>query len=109
MAIHPTAIVDPQSKIADSAEIGPYCVIGPEVEIGAGTHLKAHVFIEGPTSIGEENLFYPYSSIGVASQDLKYHGERAETQIGTSQQNPRVRDYPSGHRRRRPRDLGGQR
>jgi UDP-N-acetylglucosamine acyltransferase len=95
MAIHPTAIVDPQSKIADSAEIGPYCIIGPEVEIGAGTHLKAHVYIEGPTSIGEENLFYPYSSIGVASQDLKYHGERAETRIGHRN---KIREFVTIHR-----------
>ena len=95
MAIHPTAIVDPQSKIADSAEIGPYCIIGPEVEIGAGTHLKAHVYIEGPTSIGEENLFYPYSSIGVASQDLKYRGERAETRIGHRN---KIREFVTIHR-----------
>jgi UDP-N-acetylglucosamine acyltransferase len=95
MAIHPTAIVDPQSKIADSAEIGPYCIIGPEVEIGAGTHLKAHVYVEGPTSIGEGNLFYPYSSIGVASQDLKYHGERAETRIGHRN---KIREFVTIHR-----------
>jgi UDP-N-acetylglucosamine acyltransferase len=95
MAIHPTAIVDSQSKIADSATIGPYCIIGPEVEIGAGTELKAHVYIEGPTSIGEENLFYPYSSIGVASQDLKYHGERAETRIGHRN---KIREFVTIHR-----------
>ena len=95
MAIHPTAIVDPQSKIADSAEIGPYCIIGPEVEIGAGTHLKAHVYIEGPTSIGKENVFYPYSSIGVASQDLKYRGERAETRIGHRN---KIREFVTVHR-----------
>jgi len=95
MAIHPTAIVDPQSKIADSAEIGPYCIIGPEVEIGARTHLKAHVYIEGPTFIGDDNLFYPYSSVGVASQDLKYHGERAETRIGHRN---RIREFVTIHR-----------
>jgi len=95
MAIHPTAIVDPKSKIADSAEIGPYCVIGPEVEIGAGTHLKAHVYIEGPTTVGEDNLFYPYGSIGVASQDLKYKGERAETRIGHRN---KIREFVTIHR-----------
>lgn len=82
MSIHPTAIVDPHSKIADTAEIGPYCIVGPDVEIGHGTALKAHVYVEGPTSIGENNLFYPYSSVGVAPQDLKYKGERSQTRIG---------------------------
>lgn len=95
MAIHPTAIVDPKSKIAESAEIGPYCIIGPEVEIGAGSRLMAHVFVEGPTTIGEENLFYPYSSIGVASQDLKYKGERAETRIGHRN---KLREFVTVHR-----------
>src|SRR5215471_17036890 len=82
MAIHPTAIVDSEAQIAETAEIGPYCIIGREVSIGAGTRLMAHVYVEGPTVIGEDNLFYPYSTAGVASQDLKYKGERAETRIG---------------------------
>lgn len=82
MAIHPTAIVEPGACIAHQADIGPYCIIGPDVEVGAGTLLKAHVYIEGPTVIGEENIFYPYSSIGVAPQDLKYKGERSRTVIG---------------------------
>ncbi len=95
MAIHPTAIIDPSSKIADSAEIGPYSVIGPEVEIGPRTRLMAHVYLEGPTSIGEDNIFFPYSSIGVASQDLKYRGERAETRIGHRN---RIREFVTIHR-----------
>ena len=95
MAIHPTAIIDPKSKIADSAEIGPYCIVGPEVEIGAGTRLMAHVYLEGPTTVGEDNQFYPYASIGVASQDLKYRGERAETHIGHRN---RIREFVTIHR-----------
>ena len=95
MPIHPTAIVDPQSKIAETADIGPYCIIGAEVEIGAGTRLMAHVYIEGPTKIGEDNLFYPYSSVGVASQDLKYKGERAETRIGDRN---KIREFVTIHR-----------
>ena len=82
MAIHPTAIVDPRAHVDSAADIGPYCVIGPDVSIGAGTVLKANIYIEGPTSIGVDNIFYPYSSIGVAPQDLKYRGEPAETRIG---------------------------
>jgi UDP-N-acetylglucosamine acyltransferase len=77
MPIHPTAIVDPSAKIADSAEIGAYSIIGADVEIGARTQLKANVVMEGPLAIGEDNVFFPYSTVGVAPQDLKYHGERS--------------------------------
>jgi len=82
MAIHPTAIVDAQARIAETADIGPYCIVGAEVEIGARTRLMANIYLEGPAWIGEDNLFYPYSTVGVASQDMKYKGERAETRIG---------------------------
>ena len=95
MAIHPTAIVDSQSRIAESAEIGPYCIIGAHVEIGARTRLMAHVYIEGVTSIGEDNVFHPYSTIGVASQDLKYKGEPAETRIGNRN---KIREFVTIHR-----------
>jgi UDP-N-acetylglucosamine acyltransferase len=95
MAIHSTAIIDPQAQIAETAEIGPYCIIGSEVSIGAGTKLMAHVFVEGPTRIGEDNLFYPYSTVGVASQDLKYKGERAETRIGDRN---KIREFVTIHR-----------
>jgi UDP-N-acetylglucosamine acyltransferase len=82
MAIHPTAIVDPRARVAGSAEIGPYAIVGAEVEIGDRTRLMGHNYLEGPTWIGEDNVFYPFNSVGVASQDLKYKGERAETRIG---------------------------
>jgi UDP-N-acetylglucosamine acyltransferase len=95
MAIHPTAIVDPAARIAETAEIGPYSIIGPEVEIGPGTRLMAHVYVEGPTWIGEDNIFFPYSTVGVASQDLKYKGERAETRIGHRN---RIREFVTIHR-----------
>ena len=95
MPIHPTAIVDPGARIAESAEIGPYCIIGAEVEVGARTRLMANIYVEGPTWIGEDNTFFPFSSIGVASQDLKYKGERAETHIGHRN---RVREFVTIHR-----------
>ena len=95
MPIHPTAIIDPQARIAETAEIGPYCIIGPEVEIGARTRLMANLYMEGPTCIGEDNLFYPYSTVGVASQDRKYRGERAETRIGDRN---RIREFVTIHR-----------
>ena len=95
MPIHPTAIVDPQARIAESAEIGPYCIIGAEVEIGVRTRLMANLYVEGPTWIGEDNLFYPFSTVGVASQDLKYKRERAETRIGDRN---RIREFVTIHR-----------
>src|SRR5437762_13768555 len=95
MPIHPTAIVDPLARIAESAGIGPFCVIGPEVEIGARTRLMANLYMEGPTWIGEDNIFYPYSTVGVASQDLKYKGERAETRIGSRN---KIREFVTIHR-----------
>lgn len=95
MAIHPAAIVDPEARISPSAEIGPYCIIGAGVEIGARTRLMANVYVEGVTRIGEDNTFYPNSTVGVASQDLKYKGERAETRIGSRN---KIREFVSIHR-----------
>jgi UDP-N-acetylglucosamine acyltransferase len=95
MPIHPTAIVDPGARIAPDAEIGPYCIIGADVEIGARTRLMGHLYVEGPTWIGEDNIFYPYSTVGVASQDLKYKGERSETRIGSRN---RIREFVTIHR-----------
>jgi UDP-N-acetylglucosamine acyltransferase len=95
MAIHPTAIIDPSANIAATAEIGPYCIIGAEVSIGERTRLMANVYAEGPAGIGADNLFYPYTTVGVASQDLKYRGERAETRIGDRN---RIREFVTIHR-----------
>ena len=95
MAIHPTAVIDPSALIDDSAEIGPFTVIGPDVTIGARTRLMANNYVEGPIAIGEDNTFYPYSTIGVAPQDLKYKGERSETIIGDRN---RIREFVTIHR-----------
>lgn len=95
MAIHPTAIVDASARIAESAEIGPYSIVGADVEIGARTRVMGHLFVEGPTTIGEDNVFFPYSTIGVAPQDLKYRGERSQTRIGSRN---RIREFVTIHR-----------
>jgi UDP-N-acetylglucosamine acyltransferase len=95
MPVHATAIVDAAARIAPDADIGPYCILGPEVEIGPRTRLMANVYMEGPAWIGEDNLFFPYSTVGVASQDLKYKGERAETRIGDRN---RIREFVTIHR-----------
>jgi len=95
MSIHATAIVDPAARVDATAEIGPYCVIGADVHIGARTVLKGHIFMEGPLEIGRDNTFYPYSSVGLAPQDLKYKGERSSTRIGNRN---RIREFVTIHR-----------
>jgi UDP-N-acetylglucosamine acyltransferase len=82
MPIHPTAIIDAKAKIHPSSKIGPYCVIGPEVELGEGCEVVSHVAIEGPTQIGAHNRFFPFSSIGLAPQDISYRGEPTRLEIG---------------------------
>jgi UDP-N-acetylglucosamine acyltransferase len=95
MPVHPTAIVDPSARIHQSADVGPFCIIGAEVEIGARTRLMANLYLEGPASIGEDNVFFPYSTVGVASQDKKYKGERAFTRIGDRNS---IREFVTIHR-----------
>lgn len=95
MPVHPSAIVHSSAVIDPSAEIGPFCTIGQETTIGARTKLLAHVYVEGPTWIGEDNVFFPYSTVGVAPQDLKYHGERAETHIANRNT---IREFVTIHR-----------
>ncbi len=82
MSIHPTAIIDAGAKIHSSCKIGPYCVIGPEVELGEGCDLVSHVVMQGPTKIGADNGFFPFSSIGLAPQDISYAGEPTRLEIG---------------------------
>jgi len=80
--IHPSAIVHPSAQVARGVEIGPYCIIGENVTVGAGTVLQAHVVVNGWTTIGNDCRIYPFATIGAASQDRKYNGERAFTTIG---------------------------
>ncbi|MEO0951776.1 MAG: acyl-[acyl-carrier-protein]--UDP-N-acetylglucosamine O-acyltransferase, partial [Pseudomonadota bacterium] len=81
-SIHPTAIVDDGASIADDATIGPYAIIGPDVSVGSGTLIDAHVVVRGPTEIGRDNRFYPFSSIGDDPQDKKYANEPTKLIIG---------------------------
>jgi UDP-N-acetylglucosamine acyltransferase len=82
MSFHSTVIADPNSKIHPSCKIGPYCVIGADVEIGEGCRLDSHVVIDGPTKIGADNHFFPFTSIGTAPQDISYAGEPTRLEIG---------------------------
>ena len=90
MSIHPTAAVDPRAKIANSCEVGPYCVIGPEVELGERCHLHSHVAMDGRTTIGSDNKFFPFCSIGLAPQDISYKGEATRLEIGDHNE---IREY----------------
>lgn len=92
--IHETAIVSPNAKIAQNVEIGPYCTISDNVEIGQGTTLKSHIVIEGSTKIGQNNVIYPFSTIGVAPQDLKFAGEDSRVEIGD---NNTIREHVTIH------------
>lgn len=80
--IHPTAIISNKAKIAASVSVGPYCTIGEHVEIGEGTRLISHVVVDGHTKIGALNTIYPFASIGLPPQDLKYKGEPSTLEIG---------------------------
>jgi len=82
MKVHPTAVIDLAAQVHSSCRIGPYCVVGPEVELGPDCELLSHVAIEGPTKIGAGNRFFPFSSIGMAPQDLTYKGEPTWLEIG---------------------------
>ena len=88
--IDKTAIVDRNAKISKNVSIGPYSVIGPNVEIAEGTIIQSHVNITGNTIIGKNNLIYPFASIGNDPQDLKFKGEKNLLEIGD---NNKIREY----------------
>ena len=80
--IHPTAIIHPEAQIGADCQIGPYCVIGQHVVLGDGCQLHSHVVIDGHTTLGRENVIFPFSSIGLKTQDLKWKGGITRTEIG---------------------------
>jgi len=88
--IHKTAIIDPKAKISTNVKIGPYCVIGPNVEIRDNNIIHSHVNISGITIIGKNNKIYPFASIGNDPQDLKYNGEETKLLIGNKNT---IREY----------------
>lgn len=80
--ISPLSQVDPQACLADDVAIGPFCLVGPKVSLGAGCRLLSHVSITGHTSVGRGNTFFPNSVIGAIPQDLKYRGGETRLEIG---------------------------
>jgi len=80
--IHPTAIVDEGARLADGVSLGPWCVVGGDVELAAGVRLLSHVVVSGRTSIGRDSVIHPFASIGGPPQDLKYAGEPSRLVVG---------------------------
>jgi len=80
--IHPTAVIHKDAQVATDCEIGPYCIIGQHVVLGEKCKLHSHVVIDGYTSLGCENEIYPFVSIGLKTQDLKWKGGITRTEIG---------------------------
>lgn len=80
--IHATAIIHPKSQLGSNCEVGPYCVIGEHVTLGEGCQLHSHVVIDGHTKLGKRNEIFPFASIGLKTQDLKWKGGVTRTEIG---------------------------
>ncbi|HKI69514.1 MAG TPA: acyl-ACP--UDP-N-acetylglucosamine O-acyltransferase [Verrucomicrobiae bacterium] len=93
-AIHPSAVIHPSANIGGGSEIGPYCVIGEHVTLGPNCKLHAHVVVEGHTRLGQENEIFPFASIGLKTQDLKWKGGITRTEIGDGNT---FREYVSIH------------
>jgi len=89
------ASVHPEAQLGTGVKIGPFCVVGPNVKIGDGTVLNSHVVIEGHTTIGKNNRFLQFGSIGAPPQDASYKNEPCETIIGDGNT---FREYVSIHR-----------
>lgn len=93
--IHPSAVVSSKARIGSGCFIGPYSIIGDEVELEDGVRLESHCVIDGRTTIGAETHVFPFVSIGLASQDLKYQGEPSETKVGKRNN---IREFVTIHR-----------
>lgn len=92
--IHSTAVIHPKAELESDCEIGPYCVVGEHVCIGSGSRLHSHVVIGGHTRLGQNNEIFPFASIGLQTQDLKWKGGITRTEIGS---NNTFREYVTVH------------
>jgi UDP-N-acetylglucosamine acyltransferase len=93
--IHPTAIVHRGAELGDGVRIGPYCTVGADVVIEDGAKLVSHVVVDGHTRIGADAILYPFCTVGLAPQDLKYQGQPTRCEIGARTQ---VREHCTIHR-----------
>src|ERR1051325_10544708 len=94
MAIHPAAVIHPKARIGADCNIGPYCIIGEHVTLGPRCKLHSHVVIDRHTKLGRENEIFPFASIGLKTQDLKWKGGVTRTEIGD---NNTFREYVTIH------------
>lgn len=93
--VHPSAVVSPRARIGTGCYIGPYSIVGDDVELHDNVHLESHCVIDGLTTIGQGTRVFPFVSIGLPPQDLKYKGELSETRIGRRNQ---IREFVTIHR-----------
>jgi UDP-N-acetylglucosamine acyltransferase len=93
--IHPSAVVSPHARLGRNCYVGPYSIIGADVVLGDDVRLESHCVVDGKTFIGDATHVFPFVSIGLASQDLKYRGEEAETHVGRRN---RIREFVTIHR-----------
>ena len=94
-SIHPTAVVSPRARIGNNCHIGPYSIVGDDVELEDDVQLDSHCVVDGQTFIGEGTRVFPFVSIGLAPQDLKYSGEPSATRIGRRNM---IREFVTIHR-----------
>jgi UDP-N-acetylglucosamine acyltransferase len=82
--IHPSSVIDARARVPESCSVGPFCMVGPEVELGENCELISHVVIQGPARIGANNRFFPFCAIGCEPQDVSYKGEPTRLEMGDS-------------------------
>ncbi|MCP4201377.1 MAG: acyl-ACP--UDP-N-acetylglucosamine O-acyltransferase [bacterium] len=82
VAIHPTAVVDPDAELGSSVSVGPYAVIGAEVVVGDDCEIGSAAQLQGPCILGSGNRIFPHACVGLDPQDLKYQGERTTLEVG---------------------------
>lgn len=93
--IHPTALIARGAELGRGVRIGPFCTVGPDVVLEDGVQLLSHVVVEGCTRIGADVVVYPFCTVGMAPQDLKYRGEPTRCEIGARTQ---IREHCTIHR-----------
>lgn len=93
--IHPTAIVQRGAELGAGVRVGPFCTVGPDVVIDDRVELVSHVVVEGHTHIGADAVLFPFATIGMAPQDLKYKGEPTRCEVGARTQ---IREHCTIHR-----------
>lgn len=94
-AVHPTAVVSPRAELGEGVSVGPFAIVGDDVRVGDRTRVGAHVVVEGPTTLGADNVVFPFAALGHPPQDLKFAGERTELVVGDRNQ---IREYVTLHR-----------